>query len=132
MEIPNSADPGEHTMKAGCNGFGLGSVKIIVRTSRFNVRPRNVEPGDSITVRGNLCKPGSFITIKLDGELIGTDRANSAGNFIDRVEIPSDTTEEAHTVSARCHETFVGSQLIDVERSYPAPSNLLTTDRRRT
>ena len=132
VEIPNSADPGEHAMKAGCNGFGLGSVKIIVRISRFNVRPRNVEPGDSITVRGNLCKPGSFITIKLDGELIGTDRANSAGNFIDRVEIPSDTTEDAHTVSARCHEKFVGSQLIDVERSYPAPSNLLTTDRRRT
>ena len=129
MEIPNSADPGEHTMKAGCNGFGLGSVKIIVRTSRFNVRPRNVEPGDSITVRGNLCKPGSFVTIKLDGELIGTDRANSAGNFIDRVEIPSDTTEEAHTVSARCHGKFVGSQLIDVEVTYPTSLNLLTTDR---
>ena len=69
VEIPNSADPGEHTVRAGCNGFGLGSVEIIVRTSRFNVRPRNVEPGDSITVRGNLCKPGSFVTIKLDGEL---------------------------------------------------------------
>jgi hypothetical protein len=129
VEIPNSADPGEHTMKAGCNGFGLGSVKIIVRTSRFNVRPRTVEPGDSITVRGNLCKPGSFVTIKLDGELIGTDRANSAGNFIDRVEIPSDTTEDAHEVSARCHGRFVGSQLILVEHSYPTPSNLLTTDR---
>jgi hypothetical protein len=129
VEIPISADTGEHTMKAGCNGYRLGSVKLIVRTARFNVRPRNVEPGDSITVRGNLCKPGSYVTIKLDGQLIGDDHANSAGNFIVRVPIPSDTPEGAHKVSARCHGGFVGSQWIDVESSYPAPSNLLTTDR---
>jgi hypothetical protein len=129
VEIPVSADAGEHTMKAGCNGYRLGTAKLVVRKARFNVRPRNVEAGDSITVRGNLCKPGSYVTIRLDGEIIGTDHANSAGNFIVRVRIPSDTPEGAHRVSARCHGRFVGSMWIEVEPSYPAPSNLLTTDR---
>jgi hypothetical protein len=129
VEIPNSTDPGQHTLKAGCNGYRIGSVPIGVRSSRFNVRPRTVEPGDSVTVRGNLCKPGSYVTIKLDGETIADDRTNSNGNFIGAAEIPNDTSEAAHSVSARCHGAFVGSQLIDVESSYPASLNLLTTDR---
>jgi len=120
-------------------GLFAGLVPAIVRfeiagprSARFNVTPRNVKAGHSVTVRGNLCKPGSYVTIKLDGELIGEDRANNKGNFIGGHRIPEDTSRRAHTVSARCHGKFVGSQLIDVERSYPAPSNLLTTDRRRT
>jgi hypothetical protein len=129
VEIPVSADPGEHTMKAGCNGYRIGSVTIVVRSSRFNVRPRTVEPGDSVTVRGNLCKPGSYVTIKLDGEIIATSRANGLGNFIKAAPIPEDTDEGAHSISARCHGKFVGSQLIDVEVTYPASLNLLTTDR---
>jgi hypothetical protein len=129
VEIPISTSPGEHSMKAGCNGYRLGSFTITIRSARFNVTPRNVEAGDSITVRGNLCKAGSYVTIKLDGELIGDDRANNKGNFIGAHEIPSDTSEGAHTVSARCHGRFVGSQLIDVSPSYPAQQNLLTTDR---
>jgi hypothetical protein len=128
-EIPIATSPGEHSMKAGCNGYGLGSFKIVVRSARFNVTPRNVKAGHSVTVRGNLCKPGSYVTIKLDGELIGEDRANNKGNFIGGHRIPSDTSTGAHTVSARCHAKFVGSQLIDVTPSYPAQENLLTTDR---
>jgi hypothetical protein len=31
VEIPISTSPGEHSMKAGCNGYGLGSFKIIIR-----------------------------------------------------------------------------------------------------
>jgi len=49
VEIPVSADTGEHSLKAGCNGYRLGTVKIIVRRARFNVTPRTVDPGDSIT-----------------------------------------------------------------------------------
>jgi hypothetical protein len=128
-EIPIATSPGEHSMKAGCNGYGLGSFKIVVRSARFNVTPRNVKAGHSVTVRGNLCKPGSYVTIKLDGELIGEDRANNKGNFIGGHRIPEDTSRRAHTVSARCHGKFVGSQLIDVTPSYPAQENLLTTDR---
>jgi hypothetical protein len=129
VEIPVSADPGEHTLKAGCNGYRLGSAEITVRSSRFNVTPRTVEPGDSVTIRGNLCKPGSYVTFKLDGELIGDDRANGNGNFIGTARIPDDTDEGAHSVSARCHGKFVGSMLIDVEVTYPSSLNLLTTDR---
>jgi hypothetical protein len=129
VEIPISTSPGEHSMKAGCNGYRLGTFKIVVRSSRFNVTPRTVEAGDSVTVRGNLCKPGSYVTIRLDGELIGEDRANNKGNFIGGHRIPSDTSEGAHRVSARCHGKFVGSQLIDVTPSYPSQESLLTTDR---
>jgi hypothetical protein len=128
-EIPIATSPGERSMKAGCNGYGLGSFKIVIRSARFNVTPRNVKAGHSVTVRGNFCKPGSYVTIKLDGELIGEDRANNKGNFIGGHRIPEDTSEGAHTVSARCHGDFVGSQLIDVTPSYPAQENLLTTDR---
>jgi hypothetical protein len=96
--------------------------------ARFNVTPRNVEAG-AVTVRGNLCKPDSYVTIKLGTELIGEDRANDKGNFIGGHRIPEDTSEGAHSVSARCHAKFVGSQLIDVTPSYPAQQNLLTTDR---
>jgi hypothetical protein len=129
VEIPIATSPGEHSMKAGCNGYGLGSFKIVVRSSRFNVTPRSVKAGRSITVRGNLCKPGSYVTIKLGTELIGEDRANGKGNFIGAHRIPSDTPEGVYSVSARCHGKFVGSQLIEVKPDYPAQESLLTTDR---
>jgi hypothetical protein len=128
-EVPISTSPGAHSMKAGCNGYRLGSFKIIILSARFNVTPRSVKAGKSVTVRGNLCKPGSYVTIKLGTKLIGEDRANNKGNFIGGHRIPSDTRRGAHSVSARCHGKFVGSQLIDVDESYPSPLNLLTTDR---
>jgi hypothetical protein len=74
-EIPVSADPGEHTMKAGCNGYRVGSVTIVVRSSRFNIRPRTVEPGDSVTVRGNLCKPGSSVNPLRERSAVACRRA---------------------------------------------------------
>ena len=129
VEIPSSVDPGEHRMKASCNGHRLGSVKITVRPARFKVRPRTVEPGDNITVSGSGCPPGSYVSIKLDGRFIGDDRANRKGKFTERVQVPNDTSEGAHKVSARCHGRFVGSQLIEVVPAYPAQQSLLTTDR---
>jgi len=44
VEIPVSADTGEHSLKAGCNGYRVGTVKIIVRRARFNVTPHR-RPG---------------------------------------------------------------------------------------
>jgi hypothetical protein len=129
VEIPGSVDPGEHRLKAGCNGYGLGSVRITVLRSRFNVEPRTIAPGGTITVSGNGCKPGSFVTVKLDGHIISDDHASRRGKFRIPVEIPGDTSEGAHRVSARCHGRFVGSQLIDVVEPYPAPASLLTLDR---
>lgn len=129
VEIPGSVDPGEHKLKAGCNGYRVGSVTITVRPSRFKVQPRTVAPGGTIAVTGSLCKPGSYVTIKLDGKRIGDGNANRRGKFRITVEIPEDTTEGAHRVSARCHGRFVGSQLIEVVEPYPAPLSLLTVDR---
>lgn len=130
VEIPGSVDPGKHRMKAGCNGYGLGSVTITVLRSRFKVEPRTVAPGDPVTVTGSLCKPGSYVTVKLDGHVIGDGHANRRGTFRISVEIPEGTsTEDPHLVSARCHGRFVGSQLIEVVEPYPAPLNLLTVDR---
>jgi hypothetical protein len=129
VEIPNSADEGQHRMRASCSGRGLGSVKINVLRSRFRVSPRRVEQGDTVTVSGSGCRPGSYVTIKLDGRTIGDDRASRQGKFIEAVQIPLRTRVGRHVISARCGGRFVGSQSIQVLRVYPAPLDLLTTDR---
>jgi hypothetical protein len=129
VEIPGSVDPGVHRMKAGCNGYRLGSADITVRPSRFKVSPRKVEPGDTITVSGSGCKPGSYVTIKLDGGIIGDGRASGNGRFSERVRIPGDTENDFYDVSARCHGRFVGKPLIEVDDNYPTAESLLTTDR---
>jgi hypothetical protein len=129
VEIPDSVDPGKHRLKAGCNGRRLGSVEITVLRSRFNVVETTVAPGDAITVTGRGCRPGSLVTIKLDHRAIGHDRVNGKGKFSATVQVPGNTSEGTHTVSARCHGRFVGSQRIQVIEPYPTPLNLLTTDR---
>jgi hypothetical protein len=127
--IPSSADLGEHRLKAGCNGFGLGSVTITVRGSRFDVQPRRVEAGENIIVTGKLCRPGSYVTIRLGNRLIGDGRVNGSGKFRVTAEVPSNTSEDSHQVSARCHGRFVGVVIIVIIIIYPSPSSLLTTDR---
>jgi hypothetical protein len=119
VEIPNSADPGEHRMRASCSGRGLGSVEITVLRSRFNVSPRTVEAGDFIRVSGSGCRKHSHVSIKLDGVVIETTRANGRGKFNKRVQVPDDTSEGRHVVSARCHGRFVGSKSILVTEPYP-------------
>jgi len=119
VEIPNTADPGEHRMRASCSGRGLGSVEITVLRSRFNVSPRTVEAGDLIRVSGDGCRPHSHVSIKLDGDLIETTRANGRGKFNKRAQIPEDTSEGRHVVRARCHGRFVGSKSILVTEAHP-------------
>jgi hypothetical protein len=125
VEIPTSADPGEHRMRASCSGRGLGAVEITVLRSRFNISPRTVEAGDLVRVSGSRCRRHSHVTIKLDGHLIAITRANSRGKFSKRVEIPGDTSEGRHVMSARCHGRFVGSQSIRVTEPYPAQADAL-------
>jgi hypothetical protein len=125
VEIPNSADPGKHRMKASCSGRSLGSVKITVLRSRFNVSPRTVEAGDYVWVSGSGCRPGSHVTIKLDGHTIARTTANHRGEFRKRVQIPEGTSEGRHVVSARCHGRFVGSKSIRVKEPYPAEDDAL-------
>jgi hypothetical protein len=130
VEIPTTADLGTHRLKAGCSGRGVGSDKVVVRASRFNVSPRVLEVGDELTASGSLCKPSSLVSVKLDGRVIGYGRANGSGRFRKTKELPSATGDGRHVVSSRCGGLFVGSMSIRVTEAYPASAaTLLTTDR---
>jgi hypothetical protein len=130
VRIPNSTDPGEHRMRARCSGHSLGSVKIRVRGgTTFTVGSDTVQAGKSVRVSGTGCRPGSFVTIRLDRRLIGTIHANSEGRFSRRVVIPRTTRTGRYIISARCGNRFVGSESIRVTPAYPAPTTLVTTDR---
>ena len=109
VEIPSSMDLGKADLKASCRGRRSGIVTITVLGSRFDVEPRRVEAGERIIVSGSLCRPRSYVTIKLSGRIIGTTHANSRGQFRKQVRIPGDV-EDSHEVSARCHGKFVGSR----------------------
>ena len=128
VEVPTSMDLGQAELKAGCNGYRVGTATVTVLGSRFDVEPRRVEAGESIVVSGSLCRPGSYVTIKLRGRLIGDTRANKRGQFRIRVRIPSDA-EDSQDVSARCHGKFVGVKIIIIVIIYPTQHNLLSTDR---
>ena len=81
VEIPTSMDLGKAELKAGCSGDRVGAVTITILGSRFDVEPRRVEAGELITVSGSLCKPRSYLTIKLGrlqvGGLVGPNRPRS-------------------------------------------------------
>ena len=114
VEIPTTVDLGEHTMKAGCSGRGLGSDKFMVRRSRFNVSPRTLEAGDNLTTSGSLCKAGSLVSVKLDGAVIGYTNADTSGRFRKAKVLSSRTAEGRHEISSRCNCHFVGAMSIRV------------------
>jgi hypothetical protein len=128
VEIPTSMDLGKAELKAGCSGYRVGTVTITVFGSRFDVEPRRVEAGEFITVSGSLCKPRSYVTVKLNGRLIGDGRATSRGQFRIRVRIPSDA-EDSVEISARCHGKFVGVKIIIIVIIYPTQHSPVSTDR---
>ena len=90
--------------------------------------PRRVEAGELITVSGSLCRPRSYVTIKLSGQLIGDTHATSRGQFRKQVRVPSDA-QDSHEVSARCYGKFVGAKIIIIIIIYPAQQSLVSTDR---
>jgi hypothetical protein len=129
VEIPSSTELGKAELKAGCSGYRVGLVTITVLGSRFDVEPRRVEAGELITVSGTLCKASSYVTIKLNGELIGSTRANSRGQFRKQVRVPSDAHGDDNEVSARCYGKFVGAKIIVIIIFYPTPQSLVSADR---
>jgi hypothetical protein len=128
VEVPASTDLGKAQLKAGCSGFRVGLVTITVLGSRFDVEPRRVEAGELITVSGTLCKPRSYVTIKLNGQIIGSTRANARGQFRKRVAVPGDA-EGSDEVSSRCHGKFVGVKIIIIVVIYPTQQSLVSADR---
>jgi hypothetical protein len=129
VEIPSRTSLGQHSIKAGCGGNWLGSVKISVLRSRFSVRPRTIDPGGHITVSGSGCPAGVSFSVRLDDEVVDSGRTSSGGRFVVGIDIPGGASEDAHRVSARCHGEYVGSQLVEVVDDYPTQLSLLTTDR---
>jgi hypothetical protein len=129
VEIPPSAEVGETELKAGCSGYRVGAVTITVLGSRFDVEPRRVEAGELITVSGTLCKSRSYVTIKLNGEIIGTTHANARGVFRKEVRVPGDAEGDNNEVSARCHGKFVGAKIIVIIIFYPTQQSLVSADR---
>jgi hypothetical protein len=128
VEVPTSMDLGEAELKAGCSGYRVGTVTITVLGSRFDVEPRRVEAGELVTVSGSRCKPRSYVTVKLNGRLIGDGRATSRGQFRINVRVPSDA-EDSVEVSARCHGKFVGVKIIIIVIIYPTQQSLVSADR---
>jgi hypothetical protein len=129
VEVPASTELGDAELKAGCSGYRVGAVTVTVLGSRFDVEPRRVEAGELITVSGTLCKPISYVTIKLNGQLIGTTRANARGQFRKQVRVPSDAHGSDNEVSARCHGKFVGVKLIIIIIFSPTQQSLVSADR---
>ena len=68
------------------------------------------------------------VTIKLNGRIIGTTRANARGQFRKQVRVPSDA-EGSDEVSARCHGKFVGVKIIIIVIIYPTQQSLVSADR---
>jgi hypothetical protein len=128
VEIPTSMDLGRAELKAGCSGYRVGTAAVTVLGSRFDVEPRRVEAGELITVSGSLCHPGSYVTIKLSGRLIGHGHATGRGLFRIKVRIPSDV-EDSQEVSARCYGRFVGVKIIIIVIIYPTQQSLVSADR---
>jgi len=128
VEIPASTELGKAELKAGSSGYRVGLVIITVLGSRFDVEPRRVEAGELITVSGILCKPSSYVTIKLNGQIIGTTRANTKGQFRKQVRVPGDAYGSDNEVSARCYGKFVGVKIIIII-VYPTQQSLVSVDR---
>jgi hypothetical protein len=118
VEIPDSADPGRHRMKASCSGRGLGSVIIRVIGSRFSVSPRTVKAGQKIRVSGSGCRPGADVVIRAFGKKFKR-HANERGKFSTKILVPVKTERGFYKVSARCGKRFLGSKIIRVKSEYP-------------
>jgi hypothetical protein len=130
IEMPTTADLGEHRMKASCSGRGVGFDDIVVRRSRFNVSPRILEAGDNLTTTGSLCKAGSLVSVKVDGRTVGYSETGTDGRFRKTKALSSSTAEGRHVISSRCGGRFVGAMSVRVTEAYPSSSaTLLTTDR---
>lgn len=129
VEIPDRTGIGEHKVSVGCGRRNLGSTVIKVLKARFKISPRTVQAGDEVIVWGNGCRAGSLVSIRMDGDLIGYDRANSAGRFRKDEDIPGSSRGGRHVISARCGGKFLGSKSLRVIEAYPTPADLLRTSR---
>jgi len=100
--IPSTVATGSHTISA-TDGAKSASAKIdvTVRTSQttISLSSTSVIAGSSVTISGSGFAPGSTVTIRLDGNVLATSIATSAGSFSAAVNIPGTVTQGAHTIS---------------------------------
>ena len=68
------------------------------------------DPGQTITVSGTGCAPGSNVNFLFDGQPNGGTTADGTGNFSGSLTVPSDASSGTHTVTAQC-----GAQVLAFE-----------------
>jgi LPXTG-motif cell wall-anchored protein len=83
----------------------------------------NVDPGGTVTVRGESCAPGVLVTIEFLGEVVATVTTAEDGTFVATFDVPAGTAAGTYDVDAIDCTTEVLSTSISVG----APATTTTT-----
>lgn len=101
--IPSTATIGSHTISA-TDGTKSASeefdVKLQIAQASISLSSTTTFAGSSLTVSGSGFAAASTVTIRLDGNVLATSIASSAGSFSAAINIPLTVTQGAHTISA--------------------------------
>jgi len=95
-------------------GGASAATAIVLRPDRPDKQlplgtKTTLRPGERTGIKGMGCRPGSRVTIRLDGRTLGTTTAEATssipgvvGWFMAQVTIPSNTPAGTHTLTAVC------------------------------
>ncbi|HEX8858362.1 MAG TPA: hypothetical protein VGC06_04580 [Actinomycetes bacterium] len=95
-------------------GGASAAAAIVLRPDRPDKQlplgtKATLRPGERTGIKGMGCRPGSRVTIRLDGRTLGTTTAEATssipgvvGWFAAQVTIPAGTPPGPHTLSAVC------------------------------
>jgi hypothetical protein len=95
-------------------GAATAAASIVLRSDRPDkVLPLGtatvLRPGERTGIKGMGCRPGSVVTIRMDGRTLGTTRAEAdtsipgvVGWFVAHVTIPANTLPGTYTLVATC------------------------------
>ena len=69
-------------------------------TPGISVDNPTVTQGNTVTVRGTACTPGSTVTVSMNGSAVGNATVLSDGTWVLTFTVPASTTPGSYTVSA--------------------------------
>lgn len=112
LALPAETAEGDHVAVAACRD---GAGRDLVQRAGFAMlatRPPvgvalavagSTEPGGAALAKGVGCRPGSDVTVALDGHrALGTAITDGVGGFVFEFSVPPDTTVGSHELSASC------------------------------
>jgi hypothetical protein len=115
VTIPQSTGLGVHDLAVRCTGV---DGRPLVQQAKIRVLPPEPErlvfavewfdpavPGGTAGVKGYGCRPGSRVTLTLDGAPVEADLRADGGAFHAEVPVPSNITPGTHELAARCRGT---------------------------